>query len=171
LRRSRARGDGAPRNSAAVETIPSAASRIEVLSSGTTLLSAKRLAPHAKRKFMAIIRRRLLPNSLMHANGQCGPDRLATSRELSRALLECDREQARAKQHETGCGQREESVGHEVMITHGTPAAYDACCSQCWSEFIKDFGIGLCARRIAAAAEIRPSSESLQMRGQEKSRR
>ena len=33
---------------------------------------------------------------------------------------ECDREQARAKQHEAGCGYREESTGYQVMIAHGT---------------------------------------------------
>ena len=34
--------------------------------------------------------------------------------------LERDREQARAEQHEAGRGDREESVGYEVMMAHGT---------------------------------------------------
>jgi uncharacterized low-complexity protein len=36
-------------------------------------------------------------------------------------LAKCDSEQARAEQHKAGYGYCEESVGHEVMITHGTP--------------------------------------------------
>src|ERR1700722_954097 len=32
----------------------------------------------------------------------------------------CDREQARAEQHKAGCGDREKSVGYEVMVAHGT---------------------------------------------------
>jgi hypothetical protein len=31
-----------------------------------------------------------------------------------------DREQARAKQHKAGRGYREESIGYEIMTTHGT---------------------------------------------------
>jgi len=38
-------------------------------------------------------------------------------------LAKCDSEQARAEQHKAGCGYCEESIGHEVMIAHGTPAA------------------------------------------------
>jgi hypothetical protein len=38
-------------------------------------------------------------------------------------LAECDSEQARAKQHKAGCDDCQESIGHEVMIAHGTPAA------------------------------------------------
>jgi hypothetical protein len=38
-------------------------------------------------------------------------------------LAKCDSEQARAKQHKAGCGYREESIGYEIMITHGSPAA------------------------------------------------
>jgi hypothetical protein len=46
-------------------------------------------------------------------------------------LAERDREQARAQQHEAGCGQREEAVryaivGHEIMGSHHTPATLDA---------------------------------------------
>jgi len=37
-------------------------------------------------------------------------------------LAKCDSEQARAEQHKAGCGYCEESIGHEVMIAHGTPA-------------------------------------------------
>src|SRR5258705_7085454 len=38
-------------------------------------------------------------------------------------LAKCDSEQAGAEQHKAGCGYCEESIGHEVMIAHGTPAA------------------------------------------------
>jgi hypothetical protein len=46
-------------------------------------------------------------------------------------LAERDREQARAEQHEAGCGQREEAVryaivGHEIIGSHHTPATLDA---------------------------------------------
>ncbi len=39
---------------------------------------------------------------------------------------EGEREQARAQQHETGCSQREESVGDKIVIAHDTPATSDA---------------------------------------------
>ena len=38
-------------------------------------------------------------------------------------LAKCDSEQARAKQHKAGCDYCQESIGHEIMIAHGTPAA------------------------------------------------
>jgi hypothetical protein len=62
-------------------------------------------------------------------------------------LVKCDKDQDRAQQQNAGHNYRQESIGHEVMITHGAPAAIDAA-----SEFIKDFGIGLfvgfvCGRR------------------------
>jgi hypothetical protein len=46
-------------------------------------------------------------------------------------LAERNREQARAQQHEAGCGQREEAVryaivGHEIIGSHHTPATLDA---------------------------------------------
>jgi hypothetical protein len=40
--------------------------------------------------------------------------------------VESDREQARAKQHEAGCGYRKESIGYEVVMTHGAPVDTDA---------------------------------------------
>jgi hypothetical protein len=49
-------------------------------------------------------------------------------RKGGRVRLGSDREQPRAKQHKAGCGYREESIGHEVIITHGAPAA-----RECWS--------------------------------------
>jgi hypothetical protein len=52
--------------------------------------------------------------------------------------VKCDNDQDRAQQQKAGHNYRQESIGHEVMITHGAPAAIDAA-----SEFIKDFGIGL----------------------------
>jgi len=42
-------------------------------------------------------------------------------RGCSPGLTKCDREQARAKQHETGRGHREESLGYEVVVTHDAP--------------------------------------------------
>jgi hypothetical protein len=40
--------------------------------------------------------------------------------------VERQSEQARAQQHKAGRSQREEAVGHEVMVTHGAPVALDA---------------------------------------------
>jgi len=37
----------------------------------------------------------------------------------------CERKQARAKQHKACRGYREESIGHEVIMTHRSPAAPD----------------------------------------------
>ena len=62
-RRSRARGDGAPRNSAAVETIPSAAPRIGVLSSGLLARSAKRPGSHLKEEACTGLRFRGFPGT------------------------------------------------------------------------------------------------------------
>jgi hypothetical protein len=41
-------------------------------------------------------------------------------------LAESEREQARAKQHEAGCGYREESFGDKIVVTHDAPADRDA---------------------------------------------
>jgi hypothetical protein len=41
-------------------------------------------------------------------------------------LAESEREQARAKQHQSGCGYCEESFGHEIVVTHDAPADRDA---------------------------------------------
>jgi hypothetical protein len=41
-------------------------------------------------------------------------------------LAESEREQARAKQHEAGCGYCEESFGYEIIVTHDAPADRDA---------------------------------------------
>jgi hypothetical protein len=41
-------------------------------------------------------------------------------------LAERNSEQARAKQHQTGCGYREEAFGDEVIVTHDAPAERDA---------------------------------------------
>jgi hypothetical protein len=35
-------------------------------------------------------------------------------------------QKARAKQHETGCGQRKETVGDKVVMAHVTPSLSDA---------------------------------------------
>jgi hypothetical protein len=37
-------------------------------------------------------------------------------------LAESEREQARAQQHEAGCGYCEESFGDKVVVTHDAPA-------------------------------------------------
>jgi hypothetical protein len=44
----------------------------------------------------------------------------------SSALDERESQQARAQQHETGCGQCEEAVGYEIMSTHVAPATLKA---------------------------------------------
>jgi hypothetical protein len=41
-------------------------------------------------------------------------------------LTERERQQTGAQQHEAGCGQREESVGHKIMFTHEAPVTLDA---------------------------------------------
>jgi hypothetical protein len=41
-------------------------------------------------------------------------------------LAESEREQARAKQHQAGCGYCEESFGYEIVVTHDAPADCDA---------------------------------------------
>jgi hypothetical protein len=41
-------------------------------------------------------------------------------------LAESEREQARAKQHQAGCGHCEESFGYEILVTHDAPADRDA---------------------------------------------
>jgi hypothetical protein len=41
-------------------------------------------------------------------------------------LGESEGEQARAKQHETGCGYREEAFGDKITISHDAPADDDA---------------------------------------------
>jgi len=40
-------------------------------------------------------------------------------------LGECEGQQARAQQHETGCSQCEETVGYQVMITHVAPTTLE----------------------------------------------
>jgi hypothetical protein len=40
-------------------------------------------------------------------------------------LAESEGEQARAKQHETGCGYREEAFGDKIIVTHDAPADRD----------------------------------------------
>jgi hypothetical protein len=42
------------------------------------------------------------------------------------SLREGESQQARAQQHKAGCGQREESVGDQIVIAHDTPATLDA---------------------------------------------
>jgi hypothetical protein len=41
-------------------------------------------------------------------------------------LRERDREQARAKQHEAGCGYCKEAFGDKIIVTHDAPADRDA---------------------------------------------
>jgi hypothetical protein len=51
-------------------------------------------------------------------------------------------QKARAKQHETGCGQRKETVGDKVVMAHVTPSL---------SEFIKTFGTSSLKQAIRGA--------------------
>ena len=60
-------------------------------------------------------------------------------------LVERHREQAGAQQHQARCGQRQETVGHQVMITHDTPAVLHLP-SRCSSELIKNLRISFCER-------------------------
>jgi hypothetical protein len=101
--------------------------------------------------------------------GQCAADLdtpgLRSSATCRAGLAERESQQARAQQHKAGCGQREESVGNKVVITHDTPATLDAhpnLLKLSESAFFER-GVGF--------AEVRPSSDSPQMRGQEKCRR
>jgi hypothetical protein len=52
--------------------------------------------------------------------------RPGTFRVWSAGLGESEGEQARAKQHQTGCGYCEESFGYEIIVTHDAPADRDA---------------------------------------------
>jgi hypothetical protein len=47
---------------------------------------------------------------------------IAALRSSMVGLAESDSQQTGAQQHEAGRGQREESVGYKVMISHDTPA-------------------------------------------------
>ena len=60
------------------------------------------------------------------------------------------RQQARAQQHEAGCGQCEESVGDQIVIAHDTPATSDALPSSLklseqasWEEVMRLSALGL----------------------------
>lgn len=44
---------------------------------------------------------------------------------LAAGLGERESEQTRAEQHETGCSQDEETVGHQIMITHIAPTTLE----------------------------------------------
>jgi hypothetical protein len=35
-------------------------------------------------------------------------------------------QQARAQQHQTGCGQYQEAIGDQIVVAHDTPATLDA---------------------------------------------
>jgi hypothetical protein len=80
-------------------------------------------------------------------------------------LNERESEQTRAQQHQAGHCQREESVGHKVMITHTAPTARDAD-----PNLLKISESAFLQKVLRAPAEIRPSNESLQTRGQGKCR-
>jgi hypothetical protein len=59
----------------------------------------------------------------------------------SSGLAEGDREQGRAEQHNAGGRQREKSFGHEIMVTHDTPAILDA------GPICQNLGTGLSEKR------------------------
>jgi hypothetical protein len=44
---------------------------------------------------------------------------------LAASLGECESQQTRTEQHQTGCNQGEETVGHQVMITHVAPTTLE----------------------------------------------
>src|SRR6185369_4616455 len=54
------------------------------------------------------------------------PARPMQVRRAGNKLAESEREQARAKQHEAGCGYCEEAFGHDISVTHDAPADGDA---------------------------------------------
>jgi hypothetical protein len=103
---------------------------------------------------------------------QCRWNAVADGRVCSRAprpptgLAKCNSEQARTQQHKTGRGQREESVGNEVMITHCAPTARDAGPNLLKISESAFFAKG--QKVLRADAEIRPSNESHHRHGQEK---
>jgi hypothetical protein len=41
-----------------------------------------------------------------------------------RRLVERDRDEARAEQHKTRCGQGQKSIGDEIVTTHDAPAVF-----------------------------------------------
>jgi hypothetical protein len=45
---------------------------------------------------------------------------------MSDGSAKCESQQARAKQHKARRGHCEESIGHEVIMTHNSPATPDA---------------------------------------------
>ncbi|MHB8268493.1 MAG: hypothetical protein ACYDD8_08490 [Bradyrhizobium sp.] len=51
--------------------------------------------------------------------------RLGRFRSGAPGSAEREREQARAKQHQAGCGYREELFGYEIVVTHDAPADRD----------------------------------------------
>ena len=65
-----------------------------------------------------------------YREGQCATalatPGLRSSATCRAGLAERESQQARTQQHEAGCGEREESVGNKVVITHDTPATLDA---------------------------------------------
>jgi hypothetical protein len=79
-------------------------------------------------------------------------------------LGERESQQARAQQHETGRSQCKETVGHQVMTTHVAPATLEAR-----PNSLK-LSESACQKEVVIA-EVRPSNENPQMRGQEKYRR
>jgi hypothetical protein len=58
------------------------------------------------------------------AHAQCSG--LAISGQECPRLAESEGEQARAKQHKTGCGYRKEAFGYKIIVTHGAPANRDS---------------------------------------------
>jgi hypothetical protein len=74
---------------------------------------------------------------------------------------ECENEQARAKQHKARRGYREESIGHKVIMAHGSPAIADI-----GPNFLVNSKLAV--GQSVPRNEIRLSKESHQMRGRGK---
>jgi hypothetical protein len=73
----------------------------------------------------------------------------------------CESQQARAKQHQARRGYREESIGHEVIMMHRSPATPDAD-----PNLLKDSKSAVW--QWMPRNEIRPSNEGHQVRGRGK---
>jgi hypothetical protein len=47
-----------------------------------------------------------------------------SAQEAAAALMERDGDEARAEQKKARCGQRQKSIGDEIVTTHDTPAVF-----------------------------------------------
>src|ERR1700730_3188272 len=90
------------------------------------------------------------------------PRQAAEERAIPRdRSAKCESEQARAKQHKARRGYREESIGHEVIMMHRSPATPDAA-----PNLLKDSKSAVW--QWMPRSEIRPSNAGHQVRGRGK---